>query len=74
MNALAPSPWRVGRKVGRTIYDANDQLIGVMDTPELAKRVVEAVNLAEPARVGAVDEEGKREAALLWAAQHAPPS
>jgi hypothetical protein len=37
-------PWRVGRKVGRTIYDANDVLIGTMDTPELARIVVEAVN------------------------------
>jgi hypothetical protein len=35
---------RVGRKVGRTIYDANDQLIGVMDTPALAAMVVAAVN------------------------------
>jgi hypothetical protein len=41
--------WRTGRKVGRTIYrqvgehpsDA-DLLIGVMDTPELAKEVVAA--------------------------------
>ncbi len=30
----SPGPWRVGRKVGRTIYDANDKLIGVMDTAE----------------------------------------
>ncbi len=37
-------PWRVGKRVGRTIYDANDQLIGVMDTPELAAQVVAAVN------------------------------
>lgn len=37
-------PWRVGRKVGRTVYDANDTLIGVMDTPELAARVVIAIN------------------------------
>jgi len=29
--------------VGRTIY-AGDELIGTMDTPELAARVVEAVN------------------------------
>lgn len=35
--------WRVGRKVGRTVYDG-DTLIGVMDTPELAARVVAAVN------------------------------
>lgn len=39
-----PLPWRTGRKVGRTIYDAQDELIGVMDTPELADRVVQAVN------------------------------
>lgn len=43
--------WRTGRKVGRTIYaqvgtepsDA-DNLIGVMDTSELARAVVAAVN------------------------------
>jgi hypothetical protein len=38
--------WRVGRKVGRTIYEG-DTLVGVMDTPELAALVVEAVNAAE---------------------------
>jgi hypothetical protein len=44
-------PWRVGRKVGRTIYmqlgeqpSDDDPLIGVMDTPELAAVVVRAVN------------------------------
>ena len=43
--------WRTGRKVGRTIYQQhgdepsdNDRLIGVMDTPDLAERVVAAVN------------------------------
>lgn len=43
--------WRVGRHVGRTIYEQlgdepgdNDPLIGVMDTPELAELVVRAVN------------------------------
>lgn len=43
--------WRVGRSVGRTIYrqvgpDATkaDELIGLMDTPELARMVVDAVN------------------------------
>jgi hypothetical protein len=42
---------RVGRKVGRTIYiqtgeepSTSDQLVGVMDTPELARLVVDAVN------------------------------
>lgn len=44
-------PWRVGRKVGRTIYaqlaaDASDDdpLIGVMDTRELAADAVGAHN------------------------------
>lgn len=47
--------WRVGRKVGRTIYrqrgqepSDGDQLLGLMDTPELAEFVVSTVNaLAE---------------------------
>jgi hypothetical protein len=34
----------VGTKVGRTIYDAEDRLIGVMDTVKLAELVVEWVN------------------------------
>jgi len=41
------SMWRVGRKVGRTIYaqlsdkpSDQDSLIGLMDTPELAARAV----------------------------------
>ena len=45
--------WRVGRKVGRTIYaqmaDAprdDDPLIGVMDTPALARAAVDAHNSA----------------------------
>jgi hypothetical protein len=42
-----PRPWRVGRSVGRTIYDATDELIGLMDTPELAEVVVGAVNAVE---------------------------
>jgi hypothetical protein len=48
---LLTQPWRVGRKVGRTIYvqvgeepsDA-DILIGMMDTRELAAAAVEAHN------------------------------
>ena len=43
--------WRTGRKVGRTIYlqqgadpSDDDPLIGVMDTNELARIVVDAVN------------------------------
>jgi hypothetical protein len=73
-------PWRVGRKVGRTLYaqtgdDANDTdtLIGVMDTRELAERVVAAVNRRLPdvalarARAEAFDEAicaAEREASL----------
>lgn len=38
-----PDMWRTGRKVGRTIY-RNDELVGVMDTPQLAEQVVDAVN------------------------------
>ena len=43
--------WRVGRKVGRTIYiqrgaepSDDDPLIGVMDTPDLAREAVDAFN------------------------------
>lgn len=45
--------WRVGRKVGRTIYakvsddpSDSDVLIGVMDFPDLAVAAVEAHNKA----------------------------
>ncbi len=37
-------PWRSGTSVLRTLYDANDTLIGVMDTPAIAAQVVAAVN------------------------------
>jgi len=43
--------WRTGRKVGRTIYaqvgdepSDGDVLIGVMDTPGLARKAVDGVN------------------------------
>lgn len=43
--------WRTGRKVGRTIYAQAgrepsdvDELIGVMDTPDLAEEAVRAHN------------------------------
>lgn len=48
MTTPGQAPWRVGRSVGRMIYDADDRLIGVMDTPELAAYVVHAANLAAP--------------------------
>ena len=45
------SPWRVGRKVGRTIYalvggepSDEDELIGVMDSIAVASTAVEAHN------------------------------
>ena len=52
VNQFSRSPWRVGRKVGRTIYAVaspghpsdDDPLIGVMDTPALAAEAVEAHN------------------------------
>lgn len=44
-------PWRVGRKVGRTIYaqhgpepSDDDRLIGMLDTPELAAEAVHCHN------------------------------
>ena len=40
--------WRVGRKLGRTLY-VGDKCIGMVDTPELAAAIVEAMN-AYPAR------------------------
>lgn len=40
---LNAAPWRVGTH-GRTVYDADDTLIGVMDTPALAAIVVSGVN------------------------------
>lgn len=35
--------YRVGRKLGRTVYEG-DTLIGVMDTPELGTLAVDALN------------------------------
>jgi hypothetical protein len=37
MTAPSPGPWRTGRQVHRTIYDAEDRLIGVMDRVEDAR-------------------------------------
>ena len=48
--AAAPQPagpYRVGRSLGRTIYRGDD-LIGMMDTPELAAMVVAALNRSAP--------------------------
>lgn len=57
--------WRVGRKVGRTIYhqlgdqpSTDDLLIGVMDTPRLAEQAVAAVNLYQAGVVADAWDEG----------------
>jgi hypothetical protein len=46
--------WRVGRSVGRTIYEQTDKwpsksdpLLGMMDSIELAQRAVNAVNIVD---------------------------
>ena len=38
--------WRVGRKVGRTIY-RHGQLVGLVDTAAIAAEIVEAMNARE---------------------------
>jgi len=55
---------RVGRKVGRTLYiqlgeepSDDDELCGMMDTPELAAIVVAAVNGTLWQRVRVVEED-----------------
>ena len=41
--------WRVGRKLGRTLYK-DDACVGIVDTPELAAEIVKAMaSLSEPA-------------------------
>lgn len=35
--------WRVGRKLGRTLYK-DDACVGMVDTPELAALIVETMN------------------------------
>lgn len=42
-NPVSTEKWRVGRKLGRTLY-IGDRFIGSVDTPELASQIVEAVN------------------------------
>jgi hypothetical protein len=41
--------WRVGRKLGRTLY-RDDVCIGMVDTPELAAEIVAAMNGASSLR------------------------
>lgn len=37
--------WRVGRKLGRTLY-LDDKLMGIMDDPAVAAQIVSAMNMA----------------------------
>jgi len=69
-DAPEPPHWRVGTQVGRTVYDGpkgSGHLIGVMDTPELARRVVDAVN-ASPAAAPAPPAwpQGVNDAHAVW--------
>lgn len=41
--------WRVGRKLRRTLY-VDDQVVGMVDTPDLAARIVAAMNADEVTR------------------------
>lgn len=38
--------WRTGRKLGRTLYE-NDRVVGMVDTAEIAERIVRAMNAPE---------------------------
>ncbi|MGH2702825.1 MAG: hypothetical protein ACRDJ2_13770 [Actinomycetota bacterium] len=56
------SVWRTGRKVGRTIYEQrglepsdDDVLIGMMDTPQLARRAVGVMCSSASAEVRVAD-------------------
>ncbi len=51
--------WRVGRKLGRTLYDG-ERLVGMMDTAELAAQVVAAVNAQEDVRRRVLEEAAER--------------
>jgi len=49
-NDLSPGPWRTGRQVHRTLYDASDRLIGVMDWSSDAQLAAAAPDLLEACR------------------------
>lgn len=51
--------WRVGRKLGRTLYK-DDVVVGMVDTPELASEIVGVMN-------GPDDEEARKRWGLCWA-------
>jgi hypothetical protein len=54
-----PEPrWRVGRKLGRTLY-LDGQCVGMVDTPTLATSIVVAMNAESPSVV-ALEEKPKK--------------
>ncbi|HVI42692.1 MAG TPA: hypothetical protein VM577_18775 [Anaerovoracaceae bacterium] len=44
MSVRHPIPWRVGTKVARNIYDANNEGVMMADDEETAQEIVRAVN------------------------------
>jgi hypothetical protein len=60
----AMATWRVGRKLGRTLYK-DDQCVGMVDTPELAAEIVRAMNLIETHRVGYTVDDSHEAAARI---------
>lgn len=43
-------PIRAGRRTGRTLFDADDNVIGLVDSPEMASEIVDAVNRLDALR------------------------
>ena len=57
--------WRVGTKLGRTLY-RNNQLVGMMDTPELAAEVVAVMNKEAPNDREGITNSLSRESNRVW--------
>lgn len=63
--------WRVGRKLGRTLY-RDEVFVGTVDTPEIAKEIVVAMNeaaLAEGMLPGELDAYRQRTSRARTAAE-----
>jgi len=54
--------WRVGRKLGRTLYK-DDTCVGMVDTPDLAADIVGAMN-------GPDDEDARKRWGMQWSEVH----
>jgi hypothetical protein len=68
-------PWRVGTKLGRTLY-RDEVLVGLVDTPEIAAEIVAAMNAlanqpAAPARTDKSDRGKSLTEAFTRATQYA---